>query len=303
MTMGPGIPAGRFRIVRAGRNLKGTAMRRLGILLVVYGVGVAVVAILGPLLTGVIRYRVVEAIDWQITGGDIAALFLVSPAAIVAGWLLVNRHPGGAVLAIAPTAFGVYTYMQLALGGEFGVQPGNGERFFLLFLGMFLLAGIGLIGAWSRVEGRQLPEPGGALRRVVATVVLVLAGFLTLGLHLPGLIDITGGEPYDPAYMDSPTVYWVVTMMDLGIVVPAAIAAGVGLIRRTPWAAKVMYAVIGWGALLGSAVAGMAIVMQINDDPTASLASSIVFTSFAVAFVALAFVIYRPVLTTGRSAK
>jgi len=267
----------------------------LPLLLMLYGIGVAVVALLGPLGADVIEYRVVEAIDWQITGGDIAALFLVAPSAIAAGWLLMKGRKSGAVVALAPTAFGVYTYMQLTLGGEFGIQAGNSERFFPLFLAMFLLAGTGLIGAWGRVDSGWLPEPSPTLRRVVVTVAFVLAAFLTLGLHLPGVIDIVGGEPYDAAYVDSPTVYWVVKLMDLGVVVPAAIGAGVGLLRRAPWAAKVMYAVVGWGALLGSAVAGMAIVMQANDDPTASLANSIVFTAFALAFVTLAIWIYRPV--------
>ena len=274
---------------------------RLGILLGVYGCGVATVALLGPLVFGVIEYRVVEAIEWQITGGDIAAVFLVAPAALGAGLLLVRGRRSGAVLALAPTALGVYTYMQLALGGEFGVQPGNSERFFLLFLTMFLLAGVGLLWSWSAVEAGALPQPAPGVRRTAITVLFVLAGFLTLGLHLPGLVDITGGEPYEAAYLDSPTVYWIVKLMDLGVVVPAALAAGIGLLRRTRWATKVMYAVIGWGALLGSAVAGMAIVMQVNDDPTASLANSLVFTGFALAFLLLAVVIYRPVFAADRS--
>lgn len=276
-------------------------MRRLGILLIAYGAGVAAVAVLGPLVTDVIRYHVVEAVEWQIIGGDVAALFLVAPTALLAGTLLLGGRRSGAVVALAPTAFGVYTYVQLAIGGEFGVQPGNSERFFPLFLAMFLLAGFGLIRAWWAVSEAMLPEPSRSLRRVVVIVVFVLAGFLALGLHLPGVIDIVGGEPYDTAYVDSPTVYWVVKLMDLGIVVPAAIATGLGLVRRTASATKVMYAVVGWGALLGSAVAGMAIVMQVNDDPTASLVNSIVFTGFALVFVVLAAVIHRRVLAADRS--
>lgn len=274
-------------------------MRRSGVLLIGYGLGVAMAAVLGPLVTGTIRYRVVEAIDWQITGGDIAALFLVAPAAIVAGVLLLRGHRAGVVIALAPAAFGVYTYLQLAIGGEFGVQPGNSERFFPLFLVLFVVAGVVLVWAVGQAARMRLPQPAPRLRRVIIWVVFVLAAFLALGLHLPGLIDIIGGEPYDQVYLDSPTVYWAVKMMDLGIVVPLAIAAGIGLLRNTPWSTLLMYGVIGWGALLGSAVAGMAIVMQANGDPTASLANSVVFTGFAVAFLALAAIIYRPVLTEG----
>jgi hypothetical protein len=37
-------------------------------------------------------------------------------------------------------------------------------------------------------------------------------------------------------YASSPTPFWMVKLMDLGIIVPAAIAAGVGLFRGAEWA-------------------------------------------------------------------
>lgn len=61
------------------------------------------------------------------------------------------------------------------------------------------------------------------------------------------------------------------------------------------------YGVIGWGALLGSAAAAMALVMQINEDPTASTVNTVVFGCFAAAFVALDVALLKPLFRPARS--
>jgi hypothetical protein len=38
--------------------------------------------------------------------------------------------------------FALYTYTKLALGGDLYRHPGNSERFFLLFLTLFILGGV-----------------------------------------------------------------------------------------------------------------------------------------------------------------
>lgn len=269
-------------------------MRKLGIALIVFGAGVATAAILGPLIGDVIRYHVVDDVLNQVIGGDAIGLFLVAPTAVAAGVLVLRGHRAGPVLALAASGYGVYTYTQLALGGEFAVQPGNSERFFLLFLVLFILGASAFIVAWRAVDDRELPEPSALMRKTVVTVLLLLAAFLAIGLHAPGLADVIGGEPYEVEYTQSPTVFWIVKLMDLGIVVPAALAAAFGTLRRASWAKTAMYTIIGWGALLGSAVAGMAVAMQMNDDPAASTINTVVFVVFALAFIALAAWVFRP---------
>src|SRR3712207_6908086 len=39
-------------------------------------------------------------------------------------------------------------------------------------------------------------------------------------------------------YQADPTLFWLVKLMDLAVVIPAAFIAGVGLLRRAPWATK-----------------------------------------------------------------
>jgi hypothetical protein len=273
-------------------------MRRtaLGWGLVVLGLGVASVSVLGPLMSGVIRYHVAGDVLNQITGGDLVALVLVAPVAIVAGILTLRGVPMGPVLALAPAGFAVYTEAQLVVGGDFAVQPGNSGRFFLLFLGVFVLAGLVLVGSWRAVEVLDLPVTSGRAMRLLAALLWVVAGFLVIGLHLPGLVDVIDGAPYGVEYTQSPGVFWVVKLMDLGMVVPLIVATGVGLWHGMAWSRKLAYGVVGWAALLGSSVAGMAVVMQVNRDPAASTANTVVFGVFALAFLVWAASLYRPLV-------
>ena len=52
--------------------------------------------------------------------------------------------------------------------------------------------------------------------------------------------------------------------------VGVALLTAVGVLRRASWARLLVYAVVGWAALLGTAVAAMGLVMVVNDDPAAS---------------------------------
>jgi hypothetical protein len=258
-------------------------MRRLSVALFALAAGVAIAAILGPLFAGVIRYHVTDDVLNQVMGGDAVALFLVAPVCLAAGILAWRGHRAAPVIAMGPAGFAAYTYAQLAIGGEFVTQPGNSERFFPLFLVLFVLGVSVVVMAWRAVG--QLPAL--PLRRTVTVVMFLLAGFLAMGLHLPGLVDVITGPPDDIGYLQSPTVFWVVKLMDLGIVVPIAFATGLGLTTGAAWADKAAYGVLAWGSMLGSAVAGMAVVMQINDDPAAMLANVFIMGFFALAFIGL----------------
>ncbi len=283
--------------LRPGATTSPRARHALAVVLVALGLGVAAASLLGPLVWGVIDYHVVDDVLNQVVGADAVALVLVAPAAVVAGVLTWRGHPAGPVLALAPSGFAMYVYTQLAVGGEFTTQPGNSERFFPLFLGVFLLAAAAFGLAWTAVDAITLPRPTTVMRRTTATVLGLLAVFLTVGLHLRGLLDVVDGPPYGVEYTQSPAVFWIVKWMDLGIVVPVAVLTAVGAARRTAWATRAMYAVIGWGALLGSAVAAMGLVMVARDDPAASTTAATGFVIFAAAFLVLDGWLLRPLVT------
>ncbi len=268
----------------------------LSIGLFVLGAGAALVALLGPLAADVIRYHASEGAVNQIIGGDVAGLLLVAPVSALAGILVWRGKRAGLVLALGPSVYALYMYSQLALGGDFFRYPGNSERFFLLYVGLFVLAGAVAVGAWGMIDSDRLPVTRPWLDRTLGIFLLVVAAFLMVGLHLPGLVDAWADQPASTEYLADPVVFWLVKFMDLGIVVPGLVVTGVGILTARPWIAKLEYAAVGWAALLGSSVAGMAIVMQITGDPAASVANTVVFASFAAIALALAALLYYPLL-------
>ncbi|MDO8120735.1 hypothetical protein Q6346_05330 [Isoptericola sp. b490] len=275
--------------------------RVLGTSLIVAGLGTAAVAVLGPLVTGVIRYHASESAVAQVAGGDLAGLLLAAPVSIVAGVLVLRRHRAGTVLALAPAGYVGYTATQLALGGDVIRYPGNSERFFPLFLGLLVLAIVIAVRAWRGLDPATLPVASRRVDRTVGAFALAVAAFLVLGLHLPGLLDAWSPTPSDPGYLADPVVFWLVKLMDLGLVVPALVAVGGGALRGGDGAQRVRYAAVGWMALLATAVAGMALVMQARDDPAASVPSTVAFACFAGIGLAVAGMVFRPVLAPGSS--
>jgi hypothetical protein len=271
-----------------------TRDRLLGVGLVLLAVAVAVVVVLGPLALDVLRYRTSLTSMNQIVGGDAAALMVVVPVSVAAGVLAIRGHPAAPVLALAPSIFVVYTYTQLMVGNEYLRLPGNVERFFPLLLGVFVLAGAIAVRAWGSVPAAQLPATLLRADRVAGVLLLVVAAFLVVGLHLPSYLDAMRDHPTAVQYLSSPTPFWLVKLMDLGIVAPAAIAAGIGALRHRPWARKPVYAILGAYALIGASVAGMAITMALRNDPDASTATLIGMASLAVLLGAVTWYVYRP---------
>ncbi len=272
--------------------------RWLAVGLIVLGAGVALVATLGPLVADVIEYHVSWGAANQVAGGDFAGLVLVAPLSVIAGVLVARGHRAGVVLAIGPAAYVAYTATQLAVGGDVARYPGNSERFFPLFLGLLVLALAIGIRAWTTTDTSRLPPTTRGLDRLVGWFALVVAAFLALGLHLPGLLDAWQAQPSAPEYLADPVVFWLVKLMDLGLVVPALVAIGWGSLRGSAWASRARYGAVGWMAMLGTAVAGMAIVLQATGDPAATTANTVAFSLFALVGLVIAVVTYRPLFTS-----
>ena len=267
--------------------------------LVALAAGVALAALLGPLTGGPIHYHVsVDALN-QVIGGDLVAVALVAPVSLFAALLAWRVHPAAPVVALGPAVFAVYTYTQLAIGGEYARYEGNSERFFILHLAIFVLGSAIALRSWASIKALRFPPMDRRSRRVLGWFVIVVAGFVLVGLHLPTLIDAWRDRPQRPEYLADPGVFWVVKLMDLGIVVPTLTAVGVGLLRGADWAHKAAYGALGWFALLGSSVAAMAVVMQVNGDPAASAVNTIAFGFFAFVGLTVAVRLLRPLLAGG----
>ena len=253
----------------------------------------ALIAVLGPLVTGVVQYRYTVSMVNQAVGLDAFALVVVAPLSVVAAVLAAWRHPAAPLLALAPAGFAVYMLPQYFLGPEYLTLAGNGERAFLLFLGTFVLSSAVLLGSWSAARAPVWPD---RLWRRRAWLLLALAVFVVGGLYLSnGFLhamrdfpDFIAERAATSEYDEHPTAYWLVAFLDLGIVVPLTVATAVGLLRRRDWAARAFYALLGWYAAVPGSVAAMSLTMLGRDDPAASAGRAVVFTVAAVVFLVLA---------------
>ncbi len=263
--------------------------------------GLAVVSLLGPLVTGVIDYHVGESFRNQTIGLDAVSLMVVAPLSILAALLVLRGHVAGAALALGVGAYTAYMMTQYTLGPEYERLPGNNELLFPLYLVLFSLGWVVAFAAWNATDVGRLPRDPGR-DRLVGRVVLPGLSLVAFARYLPALADWMSSTPNDPGYLAGPTFAWAIALLDLGIFLPATVAACVGLVRQTTWAHKVLYTVVGWFALVGPAVAAMAITMYANDDPSASGAGTAFMTALGLVFALFALYLYRPLFRPAEAA-
>ena len=160
---------------------------------------------------------------------------------------------------------------------------------------VFVLGGAA-VALGQRLTPATLPPLGTRLARALGVVLLGVAAFLVVGLHLPTMLTAWQDPSSMPHYASSPTPFWMVKLMDLGIVVPVAVVTGLGLLRGAAWAPRVMYPLLTAYSCLAASVAAMALVMVVDGDPDASIGLLCGFAGFAVLFAALTAIAYRPLV-------
>lgn len=263
----------------------------LGFGLVVLGCALATNSLLGPLAAGVVEYPLSRSLLNQTLGLEAVSLVLVAPTALAAGLLVLRGHPAGPVIGLAPALYTAYMFVQYVVGPDYLRHPGV----LTFHLGLFILSEIVAVRAWVASDSAGLPEPR-RRQRTVGILLLLLAAFVLLR-YVPGIVGSFSGEPIPADAREDPAMYWSILLMDVGIVIPAAVAAGGALIRTgAPWAWKAAYAIVGWFALVGTSVAAMGVAMILDGDPNASSATVALFGAMAVLSLALAFWVYRPLL-------
>ena len=130
-------------------------------------------------------------------------------------------------------------------------------------------------------------------RRAWSWVLIGIAAFV-FSRYLPALAGSADGVALTKEFRAEPAFFWTIFVMDVGVVVPSAIAAALALRRAAPVGVKATYAIVGWFALVPPSVAAMAITMLVNDDPNGSAAAAVLFAAVAAVCTALAVWVYRP---------
>lgn len=266
---------------------------RTGISLIVLGVLIAVSAVLGPLVLGIVRFHTSQSAIDQLVGGEVVSLLVAAPLAIVSGALWLRGNRLAPVLSIGPSAYSLYMYVQYIVGPQYERYGGNSEYFFPLYLMLIILAWSTGLSAWRRIPTIALPRLGPGIQRTLGALMLVLNVTFALA-WLSSVVAVLDGPHTSSTWVEyekDQTLFWLIRLMDLGFVIPASLVIAIGLLQRASWATRLAYAFLGFQTLIVAAVAGMAIMMAVRSDPAASpmlLGITLVLTSaLGYAFVVL----------------
>lgn len=254
--------------------------RWLAIGLFALAAGLTFNAIIGPLVLDLVDYPFSESIRNQAIGLEAVTLMLVVPWSIAAAVLNLRGQQLGPVLAVAPGGYAAYMMVQYVVGPNY-LQY---ESVVLLHLGILVLGTLCAIAGWSL-------QDGSALRRANSHWYALLAlgvGLFVVSRYIPMLAGSASGEPLPSEFAQDPAMYWTIVLLDLGVVVPSAIATSVALLLGARSASKALYALIGWFVLVPISVAAMSIVMLVNDDPNKSPGTAVLLAVAATCFTGLA---------------
>ncbi len=221
-------------------------------------------------------------------------MLLVVPACIWSAWLSTLGRPAGPLLAIGPTSYSTYMFIQYVLGPEY-------ERYsltVLLHLALVALSGGLAFWAWALSAGRPVPARSARTRRLHGWLLVGFAAFVLLR-YVGVLTGAVAGAALEAEFAADVTFFWSILLLDLGVVVPVTLVVGVALLRGSATAARAVYGVVGWFALAPPSVAPpsvamMALVMLVRDDANASVGSVALLGAASVVFGAVAVAVFRP---------
>jgi MFS family permease len=235
----------------------------------VLAASIVVAAILGPLVTGVIRFHLPDSLIVQYEGGEVVTLVVAVPLLIVAGILWRRGERLAPALAFGPATYTAYTFVTAIAGQEYGRYEGNSERAFFLYAGLIALGSAVAVLAVADLLRQPASIPPDRLRNVTAGIFLLIAAFFALAWIAQVVQVYRGVESTE--YRQGPTLFWLIKMLDLGFLVPALGTIGIGLLRKSVLAARLSYGMVIYAVCMAGAILGMGIAMWIEDDPAASI--------------------------------
>lgn len=162
----------------------------------------------------------------QMQANDLVTLVLGLPLLAVAFTLARRGSLCGRLLLTGTLGFILYTYITMCFGAAY-------NRLFLVYVALFSLSLFAFILSLMSFDLRTLPARFSQTlpRGWVAGLLLVTAAFLALAWL--GRIAATFAPGTIPALENTTSMF--IQAMDLGLIVPLCILAGVLLLRRSAW--------------------------------------------------------------------
>ncbi|MEU5594808.1 hypothetical protein [Streptomyces sp. NPDC020298] len=278
--------------------------RLLGAELLVLAALLVTNTLLGPVGCAAIHYPIPDdgALMSQLVGLDVLAVVVVAPLAVCAAVLVLRRHPLGGVVAIAPGVYTAYMVPQYVLGPQYLRYDGDSEVLFPLQLALFVLGWTTAALAWQQITPAAWAPPG-RRERITGGVLIPLLAIGTFTRYVPAILDAAGRHPSAADYLEGPGYFWTIALLDLGVGLPAAVAAAAGVRHSSPWARKAALVLSGWLALVGPAVASMAVSAWLRGAPGASVGQAAAMAVLGLLFTALGLTLLTAVRSAAQRAQ
>ena len=162
----------------------------------------------------------------QMQANDLVTLVVALPLLIIAFRLALRGSLRGRLLLTGTLGFVLYTYMSMCFGAAY-------NRLFLVYVALFGLSLGAFILSMMAFDLQTLPAHFAETlpRRAIAGLLFFTAAFLVLAWLGRILPTLTSDQP---PLLDNVTSMFI-QAMDLALIVPLCVLAGILLLRRAAW--------------------------------------------------------------------
>jgi hypothetical protein len=257
----------------------------VGLLSAAAGFVLIYLAVQGPLIRGVIKYKTAEVINNQLIGQDVVNLVLLSPLLIIGGAALILRKSFAKYLLIAAPLFLIYYALSYTIGWEWSspAYAGNSQAYTFLFLFVLIAALVILLytlAVFPKDAISRFGKKGLAVYSALFTLFLLV--FAAMWVKEVREVIATGTTR---GYEIAPTAFWLVRVFDLGFSIPLGLISVYLLWARPNRAFPIICLFYGFFFTQIIAVNAMGWVMFLRKDPAFLMRDLIVFTVLALIII------------------
>ncbi|MFX0056084.1 MAG: hypothetical protein ACFFAX_16305 [Promethearchaeota archaeon] len=227
------------------------------------------IAFLGPLGFGVMEHRTSQSAIYQTMGQDLVGLLLMAPLLFIGGLLHLMQREGSKYFLILTPITLIYTGLSYGIGQEWSnvAYSGNIENYFGLFL-MLIIGGLILgTSSLSMFGDEDASEFNRRSLYIYVGLMAIFLLFFAMMWSSEVFEVLETGNTSSGSYASTPTVFWVIRYLDLGITIPLGYMALYLLITRPKKAYPIILLFFGFFITMGTAVNAMAIVQVLSGDP------------------------------------
>jgi hypothetical protein len=223
----------------------------------------------------------------QMQANDLVMLVVGLPLLAFSFWLALRGSLRGRLLMTGTLGFVLYTYITMCFGANY-------NQLFLVYVTLFALSLYAFVLSVMSFDLTTLPQHFSARlpRRWIAGVLFFAAAFLTLAWM--GRIAPTITQQQLPPLENTTSLF--IQAMDLAIVVPLCVLAGVLLLRRSAWGYLLASVMVLKGLTMALAVSTMGINMALPGVPD-SLAILVPFLALTALNLVMAVLLLKNVHT------